>query len=74
MSSLPDFSLNNGVKIPAIGMIKHLIPSVNLDQYLTLCPGLGGWAGVSLHEREAARGWFLTALQVRRGPVTGITI
>ncbi|KAF4588498.1 hypothetical protein EYR40_010049 [Pleurotus pulmonarius] len=43
MSSVPNFSLNNGVTMPAIG--------------------LGGWGGEELHEREAAREWFLTALQ-----------
>ncbi|KDQ23642.1 hypothetical protein PLEOSDRAFT_1048611 [Pleurotus ostreatus PC15] len=43
MSSIPFFTLNNGVKMPAIG--------------------LGGWGGEKPHEREAAREWFLTALQ-----------
>ncbi|KAF7421277.1 hypothetical protein PC9H_011799 [Pleurotus ostreatus] len=43
MSSVPFFTLNNGVKMPAIG--------------------LGGWGGETPHEQEAARAWFLTALQ-----------
>lgn len=64
MSSVPVFAFNNGVKVPAIGEINMYLHGYYNVIDLLIHLGLGGWTGLDPKEQEAARGWFLTGLQV----------
>jgi hypothetical protein len=62
MSLTPNFKLNTGATMPAIGTRQTTQIASVPDRADSV--GLGGWAGMTKPDIEAASEWFLTALQV----------
>lgn len=58
---VPNFKLNNGVEIPAIGKWHH---GQWVSTLIQLYQGLGCWSGLTKEEQAAGKIWFLAALKV----------
>jgi hypothetical protein len=62
MSSVPQFKLNTGAEMPAIGILTIFEYTILLSHHYEI--GLGGWAGLTAEERKNAAEWMTPALKV----------
>lgn len=64
MTPIPTFTLNNGVKVPAIGRSSSLTSERVLHADDMYHVGLGCWSGFTAEEHTAGYNWMLSAVQV----------
>lgn len=60
--SVPNFKLNNGIEMPAIGS-SFMLPYIDRLTQIS-SPGLGCFSGLTKEERETGQTWFLTGIRV----------